>query len=150
MPSCVWKLSFKKKKIIFNQRIIALQYCVGFYQTLTWISHRFTQVPSDLNILTPPSHPTPLGCYRVLVPSSLTNTANSHWLSILCMVMYASLLLFPYISPSPSSPLHPQSPAMSISLSQYLCHYCCSADWKLSFLMLILWSIKSVPLISQI
>ena len=27
-----------------------LQYCVGFYQTSTWISHRFTHVPSHLTI----------------------------------------------------------------------------------------------------
>ena len=45
---------------IFNWKIIALQYCVDFYQTLTWTSHRFTHVPSYLNI---PhiSHPTPRG-----------------------------------------------------------------------------------------
>ena len=34
---------------IFNWRIIALQYCVGFCQTSTWISHRYTYVPSLLN-----------------------------------------------------------------------------------------------------
>ena len=27
--------------LIFNWRIIALQYCIGFYQTSTWISYRF-------------------------------------------------------------------------------------------------------------
>jgi len=31
---------------IFNWRVIALQYCVDFYQTSTWISHRYTHVPS--------------------------------------------------------------------------------------------------------
>ena len=31
---------------IFIWRIIALKYCVGFYQTSTWISRRFTHVPS--------------------------------------------------------------------------------------------------------
>ena len=34
---------------IFNWRIIALRYCVGFHQTSAWISHRFTHVPSHLN-----------------------------------------------------------------------------------------------------
>ena len=33
---------------IYGWRIIALQYCVDFYQTLTWISHRYTHVPSSL------------------------------------------------------------------------------------------------------
>ena len=27
---------------IFNWRIIALQYCIGFYDISTWISHRYT------------------------------------------------------------------------------------------------------------
>ena len=37
--------------------------------------------------------------------SFLSHTENSHWLSILAMVMQASMILFPYISPSP--PLSP-------------------------------------------
>ena len=32
-----WTL-FLKKKIVFNWRIIALQYCVGFYRPSTWIT----------------------------------------------------------------------------------------------------------------
>ena len=43
---------------IFNWRIIALQYCIGFCHTSTWISHRYTYVPSLLN-LSPTSHPFP-------------------------------------------------------------------------------------------
>ena len=43
-------------KFIFNRRIIALQYCVGFCHIATWISHRYTYVPSLLNLL-PTSHP---------------------------------------------------------------------------------------------
>ena len=89
---------------IFNWRIIALQYYIGFYQISTWISHRFTQVPSHLNILPPPSpsHPSRL----LLSPGlcSLSHTACSHWLSILHMVMYVSMFLSPYLPPSPSSP----------------------------------------------
>ena len=37
---------------IFNWRVIALWYCVGFYQTPTWISHRFAQV-SHVSLLLP-------------------------------------------------------------------------------------------------
>ena len=44
---------------IFNWRIIALQYCIGFCHTSTWISHRYTYVPSLLNF-PPTSHPFPL------------------------------------------------------------------------------------------
>lgn len=38
---------------IFNWRIIALQYCGGFFQT--WVSHRFAHVPFHLNTTPPPS-----------------------------------------------------------------------------------------------
>ena len=44
------------KNLFFNWRIIALQYCVGFYQTSTWISHRFTYIPSHIP---PTSFPIP-------------------------------------------------------------------------------------------
>ena len=52
----------------FNWRIIALQYCVGFCHTAAWISHRYTYVPSLLN-LPPTSHPSRLlqRCYRAPV-----------------------------------------------------------------------------------
>ena len=38
--------------------------------------------------------------------SFLSHTANSRWLSILYMVMYISMLLFPYISLSPHHPFY--------------------------------------------
>ena len=49
--------------------------------------------------------PSPLHLTRLMQSpclSFLSHTENSHWLSILHMVMQVSLLLFPYISPSPS------------------------------------------------
>ena len=61
--------TYKKTKIfffvfIFNWRISALQYCVGFCHT-TWISHKCTYVPSLMNLPFPPDS-TPLICHRVL------------------------------------------------------------------------------------
>ena len=41
--------------IIFNWKIIALQYFVGFCHTSTWISHRHTYVPSLLNLSPTPN-----------------------------------------------------------------------------------------------
>ena len=41
--------------MFFNWRIISLQYCIGFCHTSTWISHRYTYVPSIWN-LPPTSH----------------------------------------------------------------------------------------------
>ena len=37
--------------LFFNWRTIALQYCVGFCHTSTWISHRYMYVPSFLKLL---------------------------------------------------------------------------------------------------
>ena len=89
------------KKFISKWRIIALQYCVDFYQISMWISHRFTHVPS---LLPSPSlsHPSRLSLNPCL--SSLSPTTISHWLSILHVVMYVSMLVSPYIPPSLSSP----------------------------------------------
>jgi len=39
------------KFIDVNWRIIALQYCTAFGQTSAWISHRYTYVPSNFNLL---------------------------------------------------------------------------------------------------
>ena len=49
---------FFKILFIFNWRIIALQYCVGFCHIPMWISHRYLYVPSLLN-LPPTSNPIP-------------------------------------------------------------------------------------------
>ena len=59
-----------------------------------------------------PPHPTPLGCHRVPGLSSLYHTANSHWLSILHMVMY----MFQCYSFRSSLPLLPPT-RVSTSLS---------------------------------
>ena len=40
---------------IFNWRIIVLQCCFGFCHTTTWISHKYTYIPSLLNL--PPTPP---------------------------------------------------------------------------------------------
>ena len=78
---------------ILNWKIIALQYCIGFYQTSAWISHRFTKPvsPPTWASLPPPSlfHNSRLSQSPGL--SSLSHTENSHLLSILHMVMYVSL-----------------------------------------------------------
>ena len=54
---------------IFNQRIIALQYCVGICHISTWINHRYTYVPSILN-LPPTSNP-------ILLPAILIPVCDS-------------------------------------------------------------------------
>ena len=62
----------------YTWRIIALQCYIGFCHTTTWISHKYTYVPSLLNLppSTMPSYPSRLLQRSVL--SSLCYTATSH------------------------------------------------------------------------
>ena len=81
--------------LIFNWRIIALQFCFAFYQTSTWISHRFTYVPSHLN--NPPTS-LPIPPLWVVTQSKFESVPwviHSHWLSVLHIVMFVFMLLSP-------------------------------------------------------
>ena len=49
-----------------------------------------------------PLHPMPLGCHRALGLSSVHHKTNSHWLSILHMVMYMLQCHSQFAPPSPS------------------------------------------------
>ena len=70
--------------LFFNWKIIALQRCVLFYHTSTWISQRYMYVPS----FPLPAHPTTLGCHRARSLISPQRRVNFHWQSILHTVMY--------------------------------------------------------------
>ena len=89
-----WGVELKDLLFIFNWRVIALQYCVGFCHTSTRISHSYTYVPSILT-LPPISHPLPppqLSQSSGL--SFLSHTASSHWLfySWWCVCFHATTL----------------------------------------------------------
>ena len=74
------QLSVVSHQIFFNWRIIALQNFVVFCHTSTRISHRYTHVPF-LPDLPPVSRPTPpFSLSQRPCLSSLSHTANSHWL----------------------------------------------------------------------
>ena len=70
------------------------QYCVGFYHTSTWTSHRYTCAPSLLNIPPPPTLSHPSRWSQNPGVSSLNHTAYSHWVSIL----HRLLCMFPCYS----------------------------------------------------
>ena len=90
------------KLFIFNWRIIALQYSVGFCQMSTWISHGYTSL---LNL---PPHPSPLVCYRVPVwVSWVIQQISKFMLAILHMVIYVSTLFSLDIPPFLTTPLPP-------------------------------------------
>ena len=90
-----------------NWRRTALQHCVGFCPTTTWISRKYTRILSLLNLpLT--QHPTPLGCHRALgwALCVIRQLPTSY---VLYYSVYMSMLLSPL---APSTP----SPAVSTSL----------------------------------
>ena len=73
---------------IFYWRIIALRNFSVFCQTSTSISHKYTHIPSFLNL---PPNSFPIYPTRLIQSprlSLLSHTANSHWLSIVHVSIY--------------------------------------------------------------
>ena len=56
--------------IFISWRLITLQYCSGFWHTLTWISHGFTRIPHPDPHSHLPLHPIPLGLPSAPGPST--------------------------------------------------------------------------------
>ena len=100
------KLNYSFLKFIFNWKTIALQCCVGFCYTTTWISHKCTYIPFLLNLL-PTPHPTSLGHHRAMgwapcvIQQLLTSSLFYTWW---CIYVNASLSLCP--TPSFSRCVH--------------------------------------------
>ena len=65
---------------IFNRRILALQYCVGFCHASTWISHWYTYDPPSWTSFPPliPCHPSKLSQSPVWVPWIIQQIPTSH------------------------------------------------------------------------
>ena len=82
---------FNLKKICFNWRIIALQYCDGFCHTSTWICHRYTCVIPPI-ILPPPSPPCPSGL------SQSTNFGCSASCIKLALVVYFTYVYHSFLT----------------------------------------------------
>ena len=66
--------------------LITLQYCSGFFHTLTLISHGCTCVPHPEATSHLPSHPIPQGCPSALALSALFHALNLDWGSLSHMV----------------------------------------------------------------
>ena len=63
--------------IFIHWRLITLQYCSGFWHTLTWISHGFTCVPHPDPLSRLPLHPIPLGLPSA--PALSTHLMHPTW-----------------------------------------------------------------------
>ena len=61
MGACFFFLSLFFSFLFISWRLITLQYCSGFWHTLTRISHGFTCVPHPDPPSRLPPHPIPLG-----------------------------------------------------------------------------------------
>ena len=108
-------------KFYFNWRLITLQYCGGFFHTLTWISHGCTCVPhpEPLSRLFP--HPIPQGHHSAPALSTLFHVSNLDWWSVSHMIIH----MFQCCSLKSSHPL--PLPQSSKVCSTHLCLFCCLA-----------------------
>ena len=79
-----WRHDTLKKKIMFNWRIIDLQYCTGFCHIALWISHKYTYISSFPNL--PPSP------YPILPLWVVTE----HWIEL--PALYNNFLLAVYFT----------------------------------------------------
>ena len=107
--------------IIFNRRIVALQNCVGFCHTSAWVSLGVhASSPSWTSPPLPtPSYPSVLSQSPGL--SSLSHTENSHWQTVLHMVV----CMLPCFSVCPTVSFAPLCPQIC---SLYLRLHCCPAN----------------------
>ena len=106
-------------------KLITLQYCSGFFHTLTWICHGCTCVPYPEPPFHIPPHTIPLGHPIAPALSIQYHALNLDWWFISHMILY----MFQCHSPKSSHPLPlPQSPKdFYTSVSLLLSHiqgYC--------------------------
>ena len=92
MRTCWIFCLFCLTSFIFNWRIIALQDCVGFCHTSAWISHRYTYVPSLLNL---PHSKFLIMMYVLSFPSL---SPSSHLYLHLCLLFLLFCLLLLWLS----------------------------------------------------
>ena len=85
--------------------------------------------PPSWTSLPPPTPSQPSRLLQSHGLSSLSHTANSHWLCILHMVMYVSVVLSQFVPPSPS-------PTVTTSLFLCLHPHCCPANRFISTIFL--------------
>ena len=112
-----WKPSwyFLNEFIYFTWRLIALQYCGGFWHTFTWMS----MCSPSWTLLPPPSSSHPSGSSQCTSPGHPVSCIDLDWRSISHMIID----MFQLCSLKSSHPrLLPPSPKV---YSLHLCLFCC-------------------------
>ena len=128
VPETITTLFLIINLFIFTWRVTALQYCVGFCHTSKWITGIYMFPPSWTPSQLPP-HLIPPGCHRAPGLCSLHHTADSHWLSILHVVIHICQCCS--LSASyPLPPLWPQGCSLRLHLHR------CPADRLISTICL--------------
>ena len=103
--------------IFISWKLITLQYCRGFYHTLTWISHGFTCVPHPSPPSNLPPHPIPLGLPSARALSTCLMHPTWAWDSHLIVYLFQC-----YSLRTSDTCLLPQSPKVcSIHLCLFFC-----------------------------
>ena len=100
--------SYVSSIYFFNWRIIALQYCDDFCPTSAWISHRYTYVPSLLNLSPTSHHILPLWVVRehpVELPASYSKLPVAIYLHVLIGMLVSQLIYSLCYSLNSSHPL---------------------------------------------
>ena len=106
------------KKFLFNWRLITLQYCGGFYHTLTWISYGCTCVPHpEPPPTSSPSHPFGLSQY-----TGFECPVSCIELGLVIYFTYVIYMFQCYSLKSSHPGLLQQSPKV---YTLYLCLFCC-------------------------
>ena len=131
----IWKLDFLK--FIFHWRIIALQHCVCFCHTTTWIRPKYIYlcvyiyiyIPSFLNLPPTSSCTHPLDCHSAPRRAPLL---YSNFPLAICFIYV--LCRFPCYPLSLSHPLLPTLCPQVCSLA--LCFYSCPANSSISTIFL--------------
>ena len=104
---------------IFNWRIVALQYCIGFCHISTWISHRYISVFLSPELPTP-SHFSRLGTETLFEPPE----PYSKFPLAICFTydnVHVPKLLFPFVPWSPSTPsIHKSLLHVFISITAFV------------------------------
>ena len=117
-------------KFIFNWSLISLQYFIGFFHTSHELAIGIHMSPPSRTSVPPPTPSYPSRLSQNTHLSSLSHTADFHWLSVLHMVVYM------FHAPLSIRPIFSSSLLCSQVCSLCLCLHCWPANKFISTIFL--------------